>query len=258
MRRLLYLLSVIFPAVCLWIAPLRAADFPGTFILNPGGDLSLEGLPGYRSTPARLAAPGFAFSYGGLEEVEERVFGASGEFGNRHYRVGFLGSYLELDSVYRQVYGEWDLSLCNSWVVVGAGYGLDMEWIPEVQSWTYHRYKLGATLYGWGMALSGLVDGWAGNPLGEMAYSLGLALNPGGRLAAFVEWDGLSADVGTSVQLGFAALDIVYRFPQFGVGLSLQFSLGNWFVQGVYGFSGAVWRWHGVSAGRRISKKTIL
>lgn len=235
-------------------APLLAADFPGEFVQNPGGNLALAGLPGYRSTPARQANPGFGFLYADLEDVEERVFGASAEFGSGNYRVGFLGAYQELDSVYRQVYTEWDFSLCNTWAIFGIGYGLDIGWIPEMESWANHRYKAGISFYGWNMAVSGMVSGWKGEFLENLDYSVGLALNPGGRLSAFVEWDGVSSDVGTSVLFELVRLDIVYRFPEFGVGASLEISFGNWFMQGVYGFSGSVWRWLGGAVGRQISK----
>ena len=81
----------------IWLASLACAmDFPGEFVQNPGGSLALSGLPGYKSSPARIAEPGFGLAYAQVDEASLQVAGAAGELGLwRDYRLAFFSSYLE-------------------------------------------------------------------------------------------------------------------------------------------------------------------
>ena len=68
-----------------------------------------SGLPGWYSSPARVGEPAFGFSYWNVPEVYDRwAMSAAGEWGSRLYRVAFFYSYSEMDSLFREHYGELD------------------------------------------------------------------------------------------------------------------------------------------------------
>ena len=128
----------------------RAMDAPGEFVQNSSGNLALSGLPGFYSTPAREAIPGYGLVFARELSTGLFVAGGAGEIalGSSAYpfRLAFMESYSEMDSVYRQVYSQVETSVALSWLVMGLGYGASVEWIPAEQHWTRHRYKAGACL----------------------------------------------------------------------------------------------------------------
>lgn len=244
----------------------HAFDLPGEFVQNPSGSLALSGLPGFRSTPARLLEPGFGISYARVLEAEEQIVAAAGEFGwdalcggvCPGLRMAFFSSYAELDSIYRQVYSEWDASAFGSWYVVGVGYGLSVEWVPGDNQWTGNRYKFGSALLWSPFALSGMLvwTDYAHNL--TMDYAVSVSLNLAGRIYSFVEYDGMSLDIGSAFHFKYMTIRSSYRFPEFGVACSVDFVLGGVSVSGMYGFAGQIWDWFGISASKSVRKKTIL
>lgn len=264
----------LFVLLCL-VAFAGATDYGGEFVRNPGGNLALKGLPGYASTPARLAQPGLGISYVRLSEIDMQVAGAAGEFSldaltgakgdsaSLSSRVAFGASYLALDSLYRQVYTELSFSVSYRPLVLGVAYGFSAEWVPapsadpDALHWDRHRYKSGAAFVLGGLSLSAMLSGWTSAPLAETDYAFGARLEVG-RFAGFVEWDGLSFDVGSAVRFRFLEIRSSYRFPDFGVAVSLSFWLENWSLEGVFGTGTPIRDWFGVSLSKQIRKKTIL
>lgn len=254
----------------LWISRVYSMDYPAEFVQNPGGNLALFGLPGYSSTPARQGMPGFGLTYVRLGEVGMQAAGVAAEIcldcklvnleASRSMagRVAFSSSFLELDSIYRRVYTELDFSVSGTWFAVGAGYGFSAEWAPGLDHWGRHRYKSGVALLWKVLSLSAMLSGWTDAPWSERDYYLGAGVDVNGRFAGFVEWDGTSFDVGCSVRFEFLEVRSSYRFPEFGMALSLSFGLGGLFAEGAYGVKSSNWDWFGFSFSKQIRKKTIL
>ena len=251
MRRLILLIA--------WLACIACAkDF-----------LLMENL---MENPAQVADPGFEVAYAQVPAVSLSVVGVGGEFGwgrsgdYDRYRIAFSGSYLEMDSLYRQVYSEWDFSTAwfskgpskeNFGLVAGAGYGLSIDWVPESESWTSNRYKAGATLVRSSLSLSAMLSLLNHDSYFEFDYALALRFE-GSRIGAFVEFDGKSLNVGDYLKFEHFAIYSVYRFPDFAMSVSIVFSIGNWNFSGAYGNAGSLWDWFGFSISKSIRKKTIL
>ena len=247
-----------------YAANAKAMDSPGEFVQNSGGNLAMEGLQGFNSTPARVASPAFGISYTRNNETLTQVAGASGELGlssfglSQRYRMAFFSSYLQMDSLYRRVYSELDFSVNASWLVAGAGYGFSAEWAYDRSQWDRHRYKAGLAFVWSGLSVSALGMGWCDMPLEYPDYIVGLHLSVAERFSVFGEWDGVSFDIGNAVHFSHFSVRSAYRFPGFGVSLLLEFCFSGWSLDGIYGFTGAVWDWFGVSFSRKVTKKSIL
>ncbi len=247
----------------IWLANLAfAMDFPGEFVQNPGGSLALSGLPGYKSSPARFAEPGFGLAYAQVEEASLQVAGAAGELGFwRDYRLAFFSSYLEMDSLYRQVYSEWNFSVAKFWLVGGVGYGLSVNWVPDNQisreNWTTNRYKAGLALLKSPLSLSSMVALVNHRSFYDLDYAVALRFQ-GERFGAFVEYDGNSIDVGHSLTFAHVFVLSSYRFPEFAVSVSLGFSFEGLAFSGAYGNARSIWDWFGFTAAKSVKKKTIL
>ena len=227
--------------------------------------------------PAQVADPGFGVAYAQVPAVSLSVVGVGGEFGlgrsgdYDRYRIAFSGSYLEMDSLYRQVYSEWDFSTAwfskgpskeNFGLVAGVGYGLSIDWVPEGndfagESWTSNRYKAGVALIKSPLSLSAMLSLLNHDSYFEFDYALALRFE-GSRIGAFVEFDGKSLNVGDYLKFEHFAIYSVYRFPDFAMSVSIVFSIGNWNFSGAYGNAGSLWDWFGFSISKSIRKKTIL
>ena len=103
------------------------------------------GLPGWYSNPARQGQPAFGFSYWNVPEVPDE-WGASavGEWGGSDYRIAFFYYYSEMDSLFREHYGELDAAYGFGPAMFGVGYGTVLDWIPREARWVRHRLKLDA------------------------------------------------------------------------------------------------------------------
>ena len=223
-------------------------DAPGEFVQNSSGNLALSGLPGFYSTPARVVFPGYGLVYARELSTGLLVAGGAGEIalGPSAYpfRLSFMESYSEMDSVYRQVYSQVETSVAFSWLVMGLGYGASVEWIPAEQHWTRHRYKAGSSLVWKDVSLSAMVAGWIGD-ISSVSYWVGGQFWAKKRISAFVEYDGTSFDVGNAVRFKYCDLFAAYRFPGFAMSLKVEFHVMQWNIHGMYGFAGAFWRWLG-------------
>ncbi|MBR5412636.1 MAG: hypothetical protein IK114_06285 [Fibrobacter sp.] len=245
-----------------WMASLALAmDFPGEFVQNPGGSLALAGLPGYRSSPARYLGEGeiagFGLAYARVPEASLQVAGAAGEMGLGHFRIAFLGSYAEMDTLYRQVYSEVETAVAHSWIVGGLGYGVSVDILPGQESWTCNRYKAGLALMKKPLSISGLGSLVNQGSFFHVDYGASLRFD-GARFGAFVEYDGESFDVGNYLKFEHLSVISAYRFPEFAVSVSLVLSIGNWAVSGAYGSAYPIWDWFGFTVAKSVRKKTIL
>ena len=248
--------------VFVWLASLVCAmDFPGEFVQNPGGSLALSGLPGYKSTPVRYleegAAAGFGVAYARMPGADIQVAGAAVEIGLAKSRLAVSSSYTEMDSLYRRVYSEVDLSLTRSWLMGGAGYGVSVDWLPGEESWTLNRYKAGLAIVERPLALSGLISLVNSGSIFQVDYGVSLRFD-GETFGAFVEYDGNSVDVGNYLKFSHLSVISAYRFPEFALSVSLVVSVGGWSLSGAYGDAYPLWDWFGFTASKTIRKKTIL
>ena len=108
------------------------------------------GLPGWYSSPARRGVPSFGFSYWSVPEVpDEWAMSAAGEWGSSGYRIAFFYYYSEMDSLFREHYGEINAAYGLGPAMFGASYGTLLGWVPRGARWVRHRLKLGAGLE-WG------------------------------------------------------------------------------------------------------------
>lgn len=251
-------MKTFFWVLFLFVVQSFAFDASGSFVQSYGGHLSVMGLPGFYSTPARIAAPAFGINASYLSSTDQASAGVAGEIGDSLYRVAFLGGFESMDSIYRRVYTEWDLAFRLRCIVLGAGYGLSVEWIPAEESWVQHRYKAGGSLLFGQMSLSAMAWNYSSDPISYGRYLLGLSVKPGNDFDGFVEWNGSSVFMGTSVQFGFVCLTTAYRMPGFSVVFALEFSFGPWSVNGYYGKMGLSLDWFGGGVQKKIKKKTIL
>lgn len=253
--------------IVVWLTSVAfAMDFPGEFVQNPGGTLALSGLPGYKSSPARYfddsTSGAFGVAYARVPEADLQVAGAAGELALwRDYRLAFFSSYLEMDSLYRQVYSEWNFSLAKSWLVGGVGYGLSVDWVSggEIsrENWTTNRYKAGLAFLKSPLSLSALTTLVNHRSFYDLDYAVAFRFQ-GKRFGAFVEYDGNSIDIGHSLNFAHAIVLSSYRFPEFAVSVSLGFTFGGWAFSGAYGNARTIWDWFGFTATKSVRKKTIL
>lgn len=235
-----------------------SADYYGEFVQNATGNLAITGLNGFNSTPARIASPEFGVTYAHNNSVDEQVIGASGEFGFKNFRIAFGSSYLQMDSIYRQVYSEVDASIYNNWLVAGMGYGFSAEWVPKYANWSRHRLKSGLTFMWNSFSVSAMCAKFVDAPLNDFYYSVGASVKAGSRFAAFVEYDGTSLDIGSAVYFKYISINSAYRFPDFGVTVSVNILLGSWSLFTTYGFASKIWDWFGVGISKKVYKKSIL
>ena len=229
-------------------------------------DFGTVSFPGYRLNPVRplpdtLRAE-FGISYAQVPEANVHVAGAAGAFGLGISRIAFSSSYTQMDSLYRQVYSEIDYSLAHSWLVGGVGYGISVDWVPgeenaSSESWTLNHYKAGLGLVKSPLSLSGMATLVNHGSFYNVDYVASLRFD-GGRFGAFVEYDGISVDVGNYLKFAHLSVISAYRFPEFAVAVSLVFSVGDWSLSGAYAKAYPIWDWFGFVASKTIRKKTIL
>lgn len=238
--------------------PVLAWDSLNEFAFSSEGDLCPRGLPGFNSTPARISEPGFGSSFFYMPSTDQLDVGIAGEWGVSRMRNAFVSSFGSMDSLYRRVYTEWDLSFDLNWILLGGGYGVSAEWIPEEESWTRHRYKGGLTVLFRGIALSAMGWNYSSEPLQELRYNLGFSIKSGNSFNAFSQWDGSSVLLGSTLSFKYFSLSTAYRFPGFSVMVLMCLNLGSWTVGGNLGKNNHSLDWFGGSLERKIEKKTIL
>lgn len=253
MKLLLLFFAGLFLAVSV-----HAMDAPAGLAQVRGGDMNPSGLPGFYSTPARVADPGFGMNFYRMPSTDQMTAGLSGEFEVFRFRGAFSGSYESMDSVFRQINSGWDVSAGVDWLVLGAGYGLSINWIPEEEVWTNHRYKIGVTFVHENLSFSAMGWNYTSEPLKELLYLLGLYVKGGRSFEAYAQWDGVSAVIGTTLGFKYMSFSTAYRMPGFSVAVKLDFHLGQWSGAGIVGNSGHSLEWFGFEVERKIKKKTIL
>jgi len=208
--------------------------------------------------PARLSEPSFGFAYGRIPAAEQTDFWAVGEFGNSRYRVASVANYSLMDSIYRRIYMEWDVSLNFDRVILGAGYGLPLEWIPGDSFWFRHRYKVGVAYMHKGVTLSTMGWNYTSESFSCLKYLVEIYVKPGSRLDAFAWWDGTSALVGSSLNFRVLSVKNFYRFPDFALGAVVEFHFGSWDAGGFVGELDRSLYMFGFGVKNKVSKKTIL
>ncbi len=194
--------------------------------------LSLDGLPRFNDSPARLPVTGFGFHFEAIPAVGQWQYEIAGELG-MGYRLGFFTAYTALDSVYVRSYTEVDYSRNIRNFVLGGAYGFSMEWIPGGDLWTRHRYKLGLS---YGLAswhAGGMISCYFDN-LGSPDFVVGGGVVAADILDFFMEWDGAFLNLGTAVEFEHVQVEVSYRFPGFGISFSIYLLWDSWEAMGTY------------------------
>ncbi|MCQ2105665.1 MAG: hypothetical protein MJZ26_07720 [Fibrobacter sp.] len=238
----------------LLIAPLaHSVSGEPEFVHLPAGRLDSQ----VGVSPARPADPSFGFAYYGVAQVSENAFLAQGEFGSDSYRLGFQSSFLMMDSIYRRSYSEAAGAYIWQGLAVGLGYGFSMEWVPILSDqWTRHLVKVGTSFRRGCFSLGGVLESWTEELL-SVDYVVGLHLD-GNRFGSFVEFDGTSVELGSRFRFAFLEFLSSYRFPGFGVSVSLVLRFDAFEIGSYYGFSNESLEWFGGGFRKNLNKKTIL
>lgn len=230
----------------LWLglsAQLWAIGGPVPFVPTVRGDLAPRGFPGFYSSPARTAAPGFALAaVRDMGDVDEFAYAGYGEAGAGPLRLAFFSTFHGLDSLYRQSYSELQTSLPVETPVglfiLGAAYGLSMEWLPGDEKWARHRYKGGALFLWRDFAVGGTVYGFTDGMDGYVDGRGGVHWEPQGSFSFFLEADRSLVWLGNGIRFRYAGLDFRYGFPDFSVSLLLCVYWEGWFAGGLSGSGG--------------------
>lgn len=229
-----------------------AQDALTPFAAGVSGSMATEGPSGFYSTPARTGEPSIFMSCEVLYGRDELGCGGGGEFLVHHQRISFFGLYHQMDSLYHQVYSELEGSYRWKFLVAGGAYGYSMEWSTGLAQWSRHRYKGGISLIFGDAYVGAMMLGW----LSPFEKTWGGVLGGGVKLSglglAYGQWDGSSVILGNRISWKFLTLDTSYQFPNFGVGIRVNLSLGKWSPSGTYGFSSGKWSWFGFGGVRKI------
>ena len=217
-------------------------DSPTSFVKKSVANAN--GLPGWYTSPARRGSPSFGFSYWDISEIEDEwAVSAAGEWGNRSYRVSFFYYYSEMDSLFREHYGEWNAAYGFGPAILGASYGTLLEWVPQNAHWVRHRLKIGTGLqwnsfYGSLWSLGFTDETWSG--IGSVSWT------PSKSFSVSVESDGNSVSIGHDFFFKFGSLSSFYSFPHFSVGIELVLSIKKIECGGTHGFGNGNLGWNGL------------
>jgi len=229
---------------------LWAAGGAVPFVPTVRGDLAPSGFPGFYTSPARLVAPGFALSaVYGTGDVDEYAYAGYGEVGAGPLRLAFFSAFHGLDSLYRQSYSELQTSLPVGMFVLGAAYGLSMEWLPGAERWARHRYKAGAMFLWRDFAVGAMAHGFTDERVDARG---GLHWEPDGSFSFFLEADRNSVWIGNGVRFRHGEVHFRYGFPDFTVSVLLCASWEGWFAGMVAGSGGVPVL--GAFSGKRLAK----
>ena len=246
MRRLLALWLGL--SVALW-----AAGGSVPFVPTVRGDLAPAGFPGFYTSPARTAASGFALSaVYGAGDVDELVYSGYGEVGAGPFRLAVFSAFHGLDSLYRQSYSELQASLPVRMFVLGAAYGLSMEWLPGAEKWARHRYKAGAMFLWRDFSIGAMAYGFTDGMDGYVNGRGGLHWEPQGNFSFFLEADRNSVWIGNGIRFRYGEARFRYGFPDFAVSVLFNASWDGWFAGMVAGSGGAPVL--GAFLGKRLAK----
>lgn len=231
-----------FLVVSLMVKIVFAIDSPVPFVKKAA--VQSVGLPGWYSSPARRGMTSFGFSYWNVPEVpDEWAMSAAGEWGDRGYRIAFFYDYTEIDSLFREHYGEWNVAYGLGPAMFGVGYGTVLGWVPQDTRWIRHRLKLGAGLE-WGPFYGSL---WAMGFTDELWGGRGsISWKPTDMFSLSVESDGETLGLGHSFFFKYGSLSGFYHFPRFCVGVELVLNLKFLEWGGTHGFGNGNLGWNGL------------
>ena len=202
------------------------------------------GLSGWYSSPARRGEPSFGFSYWNVPEVpDEWVTSAAGEWGSSDYRIAFFYYYSEMDTLFREHYGELDIAYGLGPVMFGTSYGTLLGWVPCETRWVRHRLKLGAGLLLGDLYVSLWTMGFTDETWGGRGS---LSWMPTEVFSLSVESDGKSVYLGHEFLFRFGKFSSFYSFPRFSVGVELVLNLKFLEWGGTRGFGNGNLGWSGL------------
>ncbi len=229
---------------------LWAAGGAVPFVPTVRGDFALDGFPGFYTSPARTTVPGFALSaVYGAGDVDEFAYAGYGVVDAGPLCLAVFSAFHGLDSLYRQSYSELQASLPVRMFVLGAAYGLSMEWLPGAEKWARHRYKAGATLLWRDFSLGGMANGFTDELVDVRG---GVHWVPQGAFSFFLEADRHSVWLGNGIRFRYGEAHFRYGFPDFSVSLLFSARWEGWFA-GMMAGSGGV-PVLGAFSGKRLAK----
>lgn len=235
----------------LLIAAYAAAEGHVAFASSLGGTMSPKGLPGYGSSPARLAEPSFGVAGYWMDDVDEYALGASGEMKLDSCRLAFFYAFQAMDSLYRSSYAELQLSWHRKWLLLGGAYGVNVEWMPGESLWARHRAKFAFDLNWRGFWLGGMLDGFTD---GGLEKRVGLFWDGGENLRLFAESDFEKFSLGFDFLWKRFSLRTSYNFPDFAVAVSVGLNFDVYGLFYAHGFAANSLGWNGAGVCRRIKK----
>lgn len=205
----------------------------------------------WNRSPARLAEPAFGFSFENRPGMEERMYGAFGEWGGEKFRIDFFSNYSTMDSLYNKVYSEINGGANGKYVAVGAGYGNSVEWLQDGSLWDRHQLRAGAavqlknvSLRSWTLWFTDDKPEFWGGAYWDASESFKL----------YARTDGSFFSVGTGLCFSLGCLESTYEFPGFAFSIGLKISLGSWNIRGNHGFEGDFLDWNSIAVFRKMKK----
>lgn len=209
---------VLFYVLSFCMLEAETPSFPGS--MYPGfwgesGSTLEKGSPSNYSSPARLAdSLWISLFWNDFNAIEDcNLFGVSAEWGRSFYRSAFLFSLMRMDSIYKAILVNGEISFQKGRVNIGVGHIWQTEWVPGIDTWPFHQTKIGVHFQ--------LFRGFS---LGGVYHIINEEEN---KWRAGIHWSSLSSETCFFLELGVSSLN---------VGQSIHF--GSFFFQSAFSFPG--------------------
>ena len=218
-----------------------------------GAGLALDGLPGWESTPARVASTAVGVSgYLRSGDLQEGVLSAAGEWGSRSFRGAFLYSYYALDSLFRQSAASLEGAYVRGILVAGVGFGAVAEWVPEDGAWMRYRFKTGLSLRAGDFVFSARWASFTDDV--RWKPKVGVVWEASDVFSAYVETGFESFIAGSRLDFSWGSLETSYEFPGFALWFGVSLGFDGYGIGVVHGACGTLPAWNGVWVSKSFKK----
>lgn len=218
-----------------------------------GAGLASEGLPGWDSSPARMANTAVGVSgYLRSGDSDEWVLSAAGEWGGERFRGAFLYSYYALDTLFRQSAASLEGAFRWRRLVAGTGFGAVAEWIPGDGAWIRYRLKAGLSLHVGDFLISArwasFTDDLCGKPW------VGAVWNASDVFSAYLETGFETFIVGSRLAFRWGSIETSYEFPGFALWFGVSLGLDGFNLGLRHGAREGIPAWNGVWLSKSFKK----